>query len=86
LNAQAALEALPRVIDLMAIEKDWSRSRKKQEWDNTVAYLKTMGLPDKLAKLSRSQVEHGGVVKFDNQDEYRKYTRHDGPSPQTIQN
>jgi hypothetical protein len=38
-----------------------------------------MGLPEKLAKLSRSQVERGEVAKFENQEEYRRYTRHDGP-------
>jgi glycerol-3-phosphate dehydrogenase len=32
LNAQAALEALPRVIDIMATELAWDRSRKEVEW------------------------------------------------------
>ena len=31
LNAQAASEALPRVLDLMAKELNWSKSRKEQE-------------------------------------------------------
>jgi len=79
LNAQAALEALPRVIDLMGQELNWSRARKQQEWQSTVAYLRTMGLPEKLSNLSRSQVERGEVAKFDNTEEYRRYTRHDGP-------
>lgn len=79
LNAQAALEALPRVIDIMGQELNWSRARKQQEWQSTVAYLRTMGLPEKLSKLSRSQVERGEVAKFDNTEEYRRYTRHDGP-------
>lgn len=38
-----------------------------------------MGLPEKLAKLTRAQVEKGDVARFDNQEEYRRYTRHDGP-------
>ena len=79
LNAQAALEALPRVIDIMAQELNWSNSRKKQEWNATVAYLRTMGLPEKLVKLTRKQVERGEVAKFENMEEYRRYTRHDGP-------
>jgi glycerol-3-phosphate dehydrogenase len=79
LNAQASLEALPRVIDIMATELNWSHSRKKEEWKTAVEYLKTMGLPEKLAKLSRSQVERGEVAKFDNEEEYKRYTRHDGP-------
>ena len=79
MNAQAALEALPRVIDIMAKELNWPRARKRQEWNSTVAYLRTMGLPDKLAKLTRSQVERGDVAKFENMEEYRRYSRHDGP-------
>jgi glycerol-3-phosphate dehydrogenase len=79
LNAQAALEALPRVIDIMASELNWSKARKQQEWTSTVAYLRTMGLPERLSKLSRSQVEKGEAAKFDNQEDYRRYTRHDGP-------
>ena len=80
MNAQAALEALPRVIDIMAGELNWSNARKKQEWNSSVAYLRTMGLPEKLSKLSRSQVERGEAAKFENREEYRRYTRHDGPT------
>jgi len=79
LNAQAALETLPRVIDIMATELNWSHARKNKEWTATVEYLRTMGLPEKLSKLTRSQVERGDVAKFENQEEYRRYTRHDGP-------
>lgn len=32
LNAQAALEALPRVIDIMAGELKWDSRRKEVEW------------------------------------------------------
>jgi glycerol-3-phosphate dehydrogenase len=63
----------------MAKELNWSTARKNQEWTTTVAYLRTMGLPAKLAKLTRSQVERGDVAKFENQEDYRRYTRHDGP-------
>ena len=80
MNAQAALEALPRVIDIMTEELNWSRGRKKQEWVSTVSYLRTMGLPEKLSKLSRSQVERGDVAKFENIEDYRRYARHDGPA------
>jgi glycerol-3-phosphate dehydrogenase len=62
----------------MAQELNWSNKRKQQEWSTTVSYLKTMGLPEKLAKLSRRQVERGDVAKFENEEEYRRYTRHDG--------
>ena len=45
LNAQAALNALPRVVDIMAEEFNWSLSRKRQELKNSTAFLASMGLP-----------------------------------------
>ncbi|KNC96376.1 glycerol-3-phosphate dehydrogenase [Spizellomyces punctatus DAOM BR117] len=44
LNAQAALEALPRVIDIMAAELNWNEARKKQEYEQGKDFLKYMGL------------------------------------------
>jgi len=47
LNAQAALEALPRVIDIMAEELSWNSVRKRQEIVQTTRFLQSMGLtPD----------------------------------------
>ncbi|KAL5353316.1 mitochondrial glycerol-3-phosphate dehydrogenase [Pseudogymnoascus australis] len=45
LNVQAALEALPRVIDVMGDELRWSAARKEVEWADTVRFLESMGLP-----------------------------------------
>lgn len=45
LNAQAALEALPRVIDIMAEELNWNAARKQQEMTRTTRFLQSMGLP-----------------------------------------
>ena len=45
LNAQAALEALPRVIDIMAEELKWNAVRKRQEMMQTTSFLQSMGLP-----------------------------------------
>ncbi|KAG5462760.1 MAG: putative glycerol-3-phosphate dehydrogenase, partial [Olpidium bornovanus] len=45
LNAQAALDALPRVIDVMAEEHKWSRERKQQELAEATKFLRYMGLP-----------------------------------------
>jgi glycerol-3-phosphate dehydrogenase len=45
LNAQAALEALPRVIDIMAEELSWNAARKKREMTQTTQFLRSMGLP-----------------------------------------
>ncbi|KAK2760963.1 mitochondrial glycerol-3-phosphate dehydrogenase [Arachnomyces sp. PD_36] len=44
LNAQAALEALPTVIDLMADELHWDSKRKELEYKDGVKYLASMGL------------------------------------------
>lgn len=44
LNAEAALQALPRVIEIMAEELKWDKARQKQEYENTVKFLYTMGL------------------------------------------
>lgn len=44
LNAQAALDALPRVVDIMAGELGWGRARKIAELYRAVAFLESMGL------------------------------------------
>jgi glycerol-3-phosphate dehydrogenase len=38
LNAQAALEALPKVIDIMAVELNWDNKRKEVEWKDSKHY------------------------------------------------
>jgi glycerol-3-phosphate dehydrogenase len=45
LNAQAALEALPRVIDIMAEDLNWNAVRKREEMMQTTRFLQSMGLP-----------------------------------------
>src|SRR5262249_43957438 len=47
LNARAALDALPRVIDIMTEELNWSRSERNKQIKNTVNFLiETMGLDE----------------------------------------
>ena len=79
LNAQAALEALPTVIDLMAEELHWGERRKEREWRDTVAFLASMGLPKSKLGVSRKEVESGGVGVYD-EYERRLYSRYDGPA------
>jgi glycerol-3-phosphate dehydrogenase len=45
LNAQAALDSLPRVIDIMAEELNWNAARRRQEMMHTTRFLQSMGLP-----------------------------------------
>jgi glycerol-3-phosphate dehydrogenase len=44
LDVQAALEALPAVIDRMGEELQWSAERKDLEWAEAVQFLASMGL------------------------------------------
>ncbi|KAF8475594.1 glycerol-3-phosphate dehydrogenase [Kalaharituber pfeilii] len=76
LNAQAALEALPTVIDIMADELKWSGERKEREWSETVAFLESMGLPKSKTGMTRKDVESGKARKFDTEEEYKLYSRH----------
>ena len=64
LNVNAALEALPKVIDIMAQELQWSRRRAEREWRDTVQFLLSMGLPAARAGVTRSQVEAGLVGQW----------------------
>ena len=76
LNAQAALEALPGVIDLMGDELGWDRDRREMEWRDSMKFLASMGLPKSKLKLSRKDVESGRTGKFEDEEEYRLYSRH----------
>ncbi|KAF7791470.1 hypothetical protein EIP86_002486 [Pleurotus ostreatoroseus] len=60
LNAQAALDALPQVVDILAEELKWDSKRKAQEIERGVAFLASMGLP--LGLVPRSLDENKGVV------------------------
>lgn len=79
LNAQAALEALPKVVDVMTEELKWDRQRQDHEWKEAVAYLESMGLPKPMLTTTRKQVEQG-KLDFANSLEWKMYSRHDKPS------
>jgi glycerol-3-phosphate dehydrogenase len=64
LNAQAALEALPKVIDLMAEELKWNKKRQDKEFKDGIAFLASMGLPKAKLGLTRKDVESGKVGKY----------------------
>ncbi|KAL7923738.1 DAO domain-containing protein [Trichoderma austrokoningii] len=57
LDIENALRALPRVIDVMAEELEWSGERKQHEWKEAISFFRSMGLsPDKLS-ITRKEVE-----------------------------
>ena len=76
LNAQAALEALPKVIDIMSTELGWGSKRRDCEWRDGVAFLESMGLPARMLRVSRKEVESGKVTKMGSEEESRMYSRH----------
>lgn len=57
LDAQAALEALPQIVDIMAEELNWSEPRKEREWSDTVIFLGSMGLPKSKLGVSRADMK-----------------------------
>jgi hypothetical protein len=60
LNARACLEALPRIIDIMAGELDWDSDRKIAEYQNGCNFLLTMGLSIKdINKPVFPRIIHG---------------------------
>ena len=75
LNAQAALQALPTVIDLMAEELKWDSKRKDKEWKDTVQFLASMGLAKSKLSVTRRDVESGRAGEYD-EHERRLYSRH----------
>ncbi|KAI1649501.1 DAO-domain-containing protein [Daldinia loculata] len=78
LNAQAALECLPKIIDIMSQELKWDRKRQEQEWKDTVEFLRSMGLPEPMLTVTRAQVEKG-KLDFRSSLEYKMYSRHNKP-------
>ncbi|KAL8933369.1 MAG: hypothetical protein Q9211_005819 [Gyalolechia sp. 1 TL-2023] len=79
LNAQAALEALPTVIDLMSEELNWDRKRQEKEWRDTVQFLASMGLAKSKLGVTRRDVESGKAGEYD-EHEQKLYSRHDRPA------
>ncbi|KAI6350077.1 hypothetical protein MCOR25_010601 [Pyricularia grisea] len=78
LNAQATLEVLPKVIDIMTEELKWDKRRQEFEWKETVKFLESMGLPKPLLTVTRKEIEQG-KIDLSTSLEYKMYTRHDKP-------
>ena len=62
LDVDTALHALPRVIDILAEELAWTESRKRQEWTETVHFMKSMGLDESRLSVTRDEVVNGNVT------------------------
>ncbi|KAJ1917666.1 mitochondrial glycerol-3-phosphate dehydrogenase [Mycoemilia scoparia] len=63
LDAHAAFEVVPKVIELMANELKWSPERQQKEYTDTLAYLQTMGLPKTIVDQSSSTPLETSITK-----------------------
>ncbi len=63
LNSQTALDVLPRVVDVMAVELGWSSSRKRKELQDGALFLESMGLAAgvEVPSASRTMARVGEV-------------------------
>lgn len=61
IDAEAAMASLPKVIDVLATHQSWTESRVELEWRESLSFLRSMGLSDELAALSREEVEMGAL-------------------------
>lgn len=57
LNCRAAYEALPRVVEVMAEELNWSDIRQKKEYEDAKEFLRAMGLQDPIQEPQPLQTE-----------------------------
>jgi glycerol-3-phosphate dehydrogenase len=73
LNCRAALEALPRVIDIMASELGWNAERKKKEYAEGHAFLLSMGLS--IKEKVHYPVEKTHTVPEVDEDQARFFAR-----------
>jgi len=65
LNSQAALEALPKVIEIMGSELSWSPKRADEEFEQAKEFLMSMGLNPSLRKVSFEDVKTGNLAPRD---------------------
>ncbi|KAI0953405.1 glycerol-3-phosphate dehydrogenase, variant 3 [Taiwanofungus camphoratus] len=63
LNAQATLDALPRVVDIMAEELKWSSSQKQEQIEMATNFLGSMGLPPGAVPLTAGSAESKGLLE-----------------------
>ncbi|KIM41129.1 hypothetical protein M413DRAFT_445847 [Hebeloma cylindrosporum] len=62
LNARAALDALPRVVEIMADELQWSYAERQRQIANTVRFLESMGL-NAPSSITPAPIPRGFVEK-----------------------
>lgn len=63
LNVHAALEALPRVVDIMADELHWSFAERQRQIANAVEFFASMGLPRAAVPVMPSPIPRDRLEK-----------------------
>ncbi|KAG5644319.1 hypothetical protein DXG03_008677 [Asterophora parasitica] len=63
LNVQEALECLPRVVDIMAGELNWSLAERKKQIADAVKFFESMGLPEGSVPVLPAPIPRGKVEK-----------------------
>jgi glycerol-3-phosphate dehydrogenase len=70
LNSRAALDALPRVIEVMGQELKWNNNRKRQEYERATQKLKSMGISvsptDRTSSWFQWLWEGFGLITYSN--------------------
>lgn len=60
LNAEAALDVLPKVIDMMASELNWTETDKENQFKSALAFLESMGISHaRVNSLTFDDVRNG---------------------------
>lgn len=72
LNVHAALDALPRVVEIMAEELKWDAARQAKETEDAKAFLTTMGLPVSPIAYPTNVPEAAGPIVAGEGDQARK--------------
>ena len=55
LDTEATIESLPRVIDIMGEELDWSETRRQAEFEESINFLSSMGVDQvRVAQLAKT--------------------------------
>ncbi|CAG8454782.1 17699_t:CDS:2 [Funneliformis caledonium] len=72
LNAQATLESLPYIIEIMSEELGWTPEKQIQEFDKATEFLFTMGLPRPKEKLTINKVQIESAKSSEHEDIYSR--------------
>jgi glycerol-3-phosphate dehydrogenase len=85
-NNRVAMEALPRIIDIMSAELEWDDARKKEEWVKCRMFMESMGLPKVervLLEKEARQIFQGRSLARTLLDNLRLWTMLGPRTPQT---